>query len=183
MCSPLNAVFDGPSQVRKMMLWRSIGIAASLMAAAETSVRPPITSSGWGPVRIGMPPAEAIAATNGDLSAGKDESASDCYYLESSREPGLGFMILEGRVVVVDASERGLSTPTGIRVGDSEARVRQLYKGRFTVKAHAYVDYGHYFVVKTGDGTRAVVIETYDGKVQAIRGGELPAVMFVEGCS
>jgi hypothetical protein len=38
-------------------------------------------------------------------------------------------------------------------------------------------------VIRTADGKRAVVIETDQGKVVAVRGGLLPAVEYVEGCS
>ena len=52
-----------------------------------------------------------------------------------------------------------------------------------TIEAHKYEEGGHYFVVRTNGGTRAIVLDVYGGRVQAIRGGEFPAVMYVEGCA
>lgn len=161
---------------------RTVGLVAALIATAAARERIPITSSGWGAVRIGMTAAEAKAAMGGDLKLAEGDAESDCYYLGPSREPSPVFMVESGRVVRVETWGRELATPSGVRVGDSEARVRRIYRGRYTVDGHQYVDDGHYFVIRTADRARAVVVETYDGKVQSIRGGEFPAVMYVEGC-
>ena len=86
-------------------------------------------------------------------------------------------------MVRVEVWAPGIPTPSGLQVGDSEARARRTYRDRMTVEEHKYEEGGHYFVVRTNGGTRAIVLDVYGGRVQAIRGGEFPAVMYVEGCA
>ena len=49
---------------------------------------------------------------------------------------GLSFMIENGRVVRVDVRARGIRTVEGGAVGDTEARIQELYPGRVTVSPH-----------------------------------------------
>jgi hypothetical protein len=49
------------------------------------------------------------------------------------------------------------------------------------VRPHKYSPSGHYLVVVTS-AKHAVVIETDGERVDALRGGEIPAVEYVEGC-
>ena len=70
-----------------------------------------------------------------------------------------------------------------VRVGDGEEAALRTYAGRSQVLPHKYSDTGKYIVVATSDGKRAVVVETDQGRVTQIRGGQRPAVEYVEGCS
>lgn len=88
--------------------------------------------------------------------------------MTSTRAPGLLFIIEKGR---------------GVHVGDAEASARQAYAGRAVITPHKYSPSGYYLLVRTADRKRAVVIETNEGKVVAVRGGQQPAVEYVEGCS
>jgi pyruvate/2-oxoglutarate dehydrogenase complex dihydrolipoamide dehydrogenase (E3) component len=92
-------------------------------------------------------------------------------------------MVDDGRIVRVETKERNYSTPSGVRVGDTEEDAMRAYAGRAEVRPHKYTPSGHYLVVSDADGKRAVVVETDKGRVVAIRGGLKPAVEYVEGCS
>jgi hypothetical protein len=76
-----------------------------------------------------------------------------------------------------------LATAEGARVGDSEARIKEIYGDRVTVQPHKYLPNGHYLVVAAaGDAANRIVFET-DGKVvTTYRAGRRPEVENVEGC-
>jgi hypothetical protein len=80
----------------------------------------------------------------------------------------------------VDTTSRRYMTAEGARVGDTEARIKQLYRGRVTVEPHKYID-GHYLIV--GNKKSAIIFETDGKKVLMIRAGRYPEVEWVEGCS
>ncbi|HYJ79012.1 MAG TPA: hypothetical protein VEW03_05400, partial [Longimicrobiaceae bacterium] len=88
-------------------------------------------------------------------------------------------------IVRVEATEPGPTTTLGAGIGDSEARVRQLYGG-VRAEPHAYTD-GRYLVVIPGapaDTLHRVVFETDSaGVVERFRGGLYPPVGYVEGCA
>jgi hypothetical protein len=156
----------------------------SLSATSSAADLAPITTAGWGRVRVGMSRQAAARALGGDLRRPKGVlDATGCHSRTSARAPGLLFMVEGGRVVRVETKDPRYVTPSGVRVGDTEARARDAYVGRATVTPHKYSSTGHYLVIKTTDGRRAVVIETDEGKVVAVRGGQEPAVEYVEGCS
>jgi hypothetical protein len=151
---------------------------AMLSLAADVWV---LREDGVGPVKIGMTPAQLSAALHAKLI--EEDSGSDhCYYVHPPDENRLWFMILDGRVVRVDVNEAGVSTSSGIGIGDSEAGVRQVYGTRLRVTAHKYVDSGHYLTVRSTDGRYGVRFETDKGKVTKFYAGKYDAIQYVEGC-
>jgi endonuclease YncB( thermonuclease family) len=94
---------------------------------------------------------------------------------------GIWIMTIRGRLARVDLGRRPWRTSLGIRVGDSESKVRDRYP-RARARKHAYDPDGQYLILPGRH--RRVVFET-NGKdeVTAIRGGRMPAVMYVEGCA
>jgi hypothetical protein len=160
-------------------------VALAILAAGSPAEPPaPITTAGWGRVRVGMSRLAASRALGGDLRLAEGTTHdAGCHYGTSTRAPGLLFMIENGRVVRVETRSPAYTTPSGVRVGDTEASARQVYAGRAVITPHKYFPGGHYLVVRTTDRKRAVVVETNEGKVVAVRGGQQPAVEYVEGCS
>ena len=87
------------------------------------------------------------------------------------------------RIVRIDISSNEYATDNGAKIGDSEARIKSLYKGRYKVSLHKYVEGGHYIEIKMAGGKYELLFET-DGKlVTNFRVGKLEQVGYVEGCS
>ncbi|MFL5384271.1 MAG: hypothetical protein ACJ8GN_17250 [Longimicrobiaceae bacterium] len=142
-----------------------------------------LTEAGIGPVRVGMTVAEAAAALSG-AAAQPDTQA--CAYVGLAGLPeGVSLMTESGRIVRVDVDDSSrVATTRGARVGWTEAQVLAAYPGA-RVEPHEYED-GHYLVALPGapaDTTHRIVFETARGVVTRFRGGVVPAVEYVEGCS
>ena len=146
---------------------------------------------GMGPLRIGMTLDEARAALGGDLrmnddSADHPEGPDRCDYPRSARLPAGAVVMVQGqRVVRVEVDSGSIATAEGARIGDTEARIQELYPRRVTVQPHKYTD-GHYLVVRptaASDTTHLLVFETDGRVVERFRAGQKPQVEWVEGCS
>jgi hypothetical protein len=156
--------------------------------AADTA--PVLRHDGFGPLRVGMTAAQAEAALGHfrlipfDQGAPADSMA--CGYAASDRlPPGVKVMMEGARVVRLDVVSGDVATAEGARIGDTEARVQQLYPGRVTVGPHKYTD-GHYLNVRpaqASDTTHLIVFETDGQVVLRYRGGQKPQVEYVEGCA
>jgi len=146
--------------------------------------RPPdmtVTEYGIGPIRAGMTVAQANAAIGGGFAAPKG-GTSGCTYAVLTKAPrGLWVMLQDGRVARVEVRGGSIATSTGVRIGDSEARVKQLYPG-VAVTPHKYVAGGHYLTVTGSDPANRIVFETDGSKVTTFRSGRTPEVENVEGC-
>jgi hypothetical protein len=156
-------------------------------APADTSrapSRPPgmtVTEYGIGPIRAGMTIAQANAAIGGGFAAPKG-GTSGCTYAALTKAPrGLWVMLQDGRVARVEVRSGSIATSTGARIGDSEARIKQLYPGIATTP-HKYVASGHYLTVMGSDPANRIVFETDGSKVTTFRSGRTPEVENVEGC-
>lgn len=129
-----------------------------------------------------MDPADAIKVMN--LTESRWDDESDCYYLNTSSEDpesSPSFMVNDGTVARVDISNAVHMTEAGAKVGDTEARIKELYGKAVEVSRHEYVD-GHYLTVTSKDGKFAIVFET-DGKVVTyIRAGRALEAGYIEGC-
>jgi hypothetical protein len=145
---------------------------------------------GAGPLRVGMTFDEARAALGGDLRmsdrvVGTEEGPDRCDHPRSARLPAGVMMMVEGRRVVrVEVDSGTVATAEGARIGDTEARIQQLYAGRVEVQPHKYTD-GHYLVVRPAqaDTTHLLVFETDGRVVERFRAGQKPQVEYVEGCA
>jgi hypothetical protein len=140
-----------------------------------------VREDGMGPVKIGMTLAQLRAALHQKL--GKEESVDeDCFYVPAPGSKDVSFMIIDHSVVRIDVRAPGIMTSTGIQLGDSEARARQVYGDRMKVTAHTYNDNGHYLTVLSVDGHYGIRFETDNGKIGMFYAGKYDAIQYVEGC-
>lgn len=170
-----------------MTMHRTIALAALLALTIAASAHADdwrITTAGYGPAKIGMSVAEASQALGMTLVAEGPIDNPECHYLRP--EPaveGLWFMISDDHVVRVEVNAPGIATRSGLGVGDSEARVKELLPSA-EVTPHKYVaPDGNYLTVWTADRKAAVRFETLQGKVTSFYAGRVPEVEYVEGCS
>lgn len=140
-----------------------------------------ISAGGFGPVKTGMTVKQASKALKLKMFTTDGDPPSGCRYFRAGRRlPNISFMVLEGGVARVDTTIRTYRTAEGARVGDTEAQIKRLYRGRLKIEPHKYID-GYYLIV--GDAKSAIIFETDGKKVLVIRAGRYPEVEWVEGCS
>jgi hypothetical protein len=138
-----------------------------------------LTRHGFGRLNVGLT-RDKIERRAG-RSLGFVYNTGPCAIWRIRRVRGIWIMTIRGRLARVDLGRRPWRTSLGIRVGDSESKVRDRYS-RVRTRQHAYDPAGHYLIVPGRH--RRVVFETNgEDQVTAMRGGRMPAVMYVEGCA
>ncbi len=145
-----------------------------------------VSGDGFGPVQFGMKVDEAEKALGVKLEQDNYTDDDSCRYFTPVKGfAGLAFMTANGIVVRVDVAEgQDITTDTGAKIGDSEQRVLDLYKGRVRVEPHFYGGLpNHYLKVLGAKGETSLVFETDGAKVTNYRAGREPQVQYVEGCS
>jgi hypothetical protein len=158
-------------------------LAASSLADAQTKPGAPeyvITFNSFGAVKVGMTVSKASKALGVKLTT--IETGSCRYYEVKGRFKDVGFMVNDGTIARFDVSERGIATDRGAKVGDSEARIKRLYKGQYKISKHFYTD-GNYIEVEMKGGKYSIIFETDGKRVTYIRAGRSPEIGYVEGCS
>src|SRR5436853_180616 len=98
---------------------------------------------------------------------------------------GLVVMLVNGKIARIDVDSGVVTTEDGVKIGDSEDKVKTVYGDDVKVEPHKYIEGGHYMTI-LGDSAsagKALVFETDGKRVTAFRGGRLPEVKWVEGCS
>jgi hypothetical protein len=140
-----------------------------------------VSEAGVGPIAFGM--------RADDLQGIVDAlgRVGECVYASPLERVAAGFsrrdllvMLVDGVVARVDVIGTSIATEAGAKVGDSEARIRELYP-EARLEPHKYTD-GHYLVVDSTPRTR-YVFETDGARVTRYRSGVIPQVDWVEGCS
>jgi hypothetical protein len=156
-----------------------------ILAMAVPAERQEITWHGFAAVRVGSSVADASVAAGEQLVEAKDfpSGTEGCYHVRLKSSPSVVFMVEEGHITRVETADPSFSTHSGVRVGDSEVKVRQIYGRRLKVMAHKYDEVGHYLVVYAANRQHALVMETDGRKVVYIRAGIEPSAEYVEGCS
>lgn len=137
-------------------------------------------------ITIGMTVKQAEKAAKITLING-DAPNKYCYYVSPKRKPeNISFMVSEYKIARIDIDNKNITTLKGAKIGDTETKIKQLYKGYIKIEPHQYVEKGHYliFVPKDkADQNYRIVFETDGKKVTRFRSGKLPEVEYVEGCS
>lgn len=173
--------------MRRLML--SLSLAGSCTALAcdrdPGDAWSTLRRDGIGPVSVGMP-LPALNAQLGDTMRIDTTVFERCGYVYPAAAPaGISLMVIDDTVRRVDIDTVGIQTVEGAMIGDEEARILELYKGRVTVRPHPYTGpVGHYLIVdEPADTVHRLIFET-DGKhVTTMRGGERRAVNYIEGCA
>ena len=142
-----------------------------------------LRQDGIGPVKVGMNLAQlnAILHEKFAMPESKDEQA--CFDVDTAAHPHVSFMIVNGRFARIDVNGTGVPTASGIQVGDSEERAKQVYGSRLTVEPHAYTGpEGHYLTIRSTDGRYGIRFETESGKITMFYAGRFDAIQYIEGC-
>ena len=136
------------------------------------------------PVSAGQTLKEAERALGAPLLAKPGDEKRACHLRTSRAHPGVGYVIDRGVLARTDTRDRRWATVRGLRVGDTEAQARQMYGKRLVIGAHPYFERGHRLAVYSADRKFALVMESDDsGRIVTLRGGQVPAVEALEGCS
>jgi hypothetical protein len=145
-----------------------------------------VTPRAFGTVQVGWTVAELNAAL-GDTLRPTYEISDDCDHLMPAALPkGTSLMVIQDTVVRIDVYNAGILTPEGAGVGDTEARLREIYGARAVVTPHKYTGpEGHYVTVMdpAADSVHMTIFETDGAKVLQYRAGVAPGVQYVEGCA
>lgn len=141
---------------------------------------------GLAPTSVGQTLAQAEAALGAPLQiappAPKDGNA--CHTRSAVSQPGVAYTVSQGVVTRVETRDARYLTVRGVRVGDEVKRVKQIYGPRLSVTPHVYFARGLMLTVYSPDRKFALVMESNDsGHIVTLRGGMVPAVEFLEGCS
>ncbi len=167
-------------------------IFAVVVPSAVASHQPPrssldrglfVSPDGFGPVKVGMtlPQASQALGVRVTADAGHD---GGCYYASPEGGfKGVAFMMSGPRIVRIDVRSSRYATDRGARVGDSEARIKRLYRGEYKVSRHKYFEAGRYIEVGAEGGRYLLLFETDGRRVTTYRVGRPEQVGYVEGCS
>ena len=154
-------------------------VSSAQLAATPHTVNP----LGIGAMRAGMTVGEASQALGVQLTA--PDSGAPCTQIRlDAASPTVLLMVLDQRIVRVDVTDTSVATDRGARVGNTEARIAELYTNQLRTKPHKYTD-GHYLVVTptaSADSLYRLIFETNGQQVTRYRAGLRPAVEWVEGC-
>lgn len=148
-------------------------------AAQSSAVR----FDGVGAVQVGMSLPDLNRALHTSFSKPSDPEEESCFYVALPNQPGVGVMILSGRVARLDVDDALTQTEEGIHNGDSEKRALEVYGNRLKIRPHAYLPKtGHYLTVFSPDRKYGMRFETEDGKIIRYYAGTTQAISFIEGC-
>jgi hypothetical protein len=147
----------------------------------EWVVRP----EGFGPVRFGASLHALSSAIGEEVRPGYADFETCDHVRPKALPASSSLMIISDTVMRVEVDSTGVRTAEGAQVGDTEAHVLELYRGRISVEPHKYTGpEGHYLVVSSPDDTlHRIIFETDGQHVTRYRAGRRPAVEYVEGCA
>ena len=159
---------------------RAPAAAPSVARPAAAPAAPPawtFSAAGLGARAVGDRVEDANRALGGALG---DPARFDPYCefvpLAAPAETAL-VMVTRGVVARVDVTTPGIRTGEGAGIGDTEDRLKALYKGRIKVLSDRRFNDGHLLVVvPAGEAERRLVFETRNSKVTRVRAGRLPEV-------
>jgi len=169
----------------RVRLGSSLLAAGALLAGAPDvgavlSERSRVSTSGLGPLKIGMTLAQAERATGRRISP--REGNGDCAYgvLHPVRL-GVQMLTTRGRIAVVYVSRRGIATRSGARVRDTPRRLRAIYGPELVPVRQFYNPPERGYEIR--DGNRKVRFGVSEGRVTSISAGRKPEVDYLEACS
>lgn len=147
--------------------------AGQTLAQAEAALGQPLKPE---PLPASRAASAAAAATT--------PAAGRCHHRLAERQPGVRYTLAGEVITRIETRDPRYSTLSGLHVGDTVARAQQVYGRRLVATPHPYFDHGKVLSVYAPDRRFALVMEANDqGRIITLRGGRLPEVGWLEGCS
>ena len=145
-----------------------------------------LSEEGLGQIQVGMTLDEAVSMGLLNENPSMNPNCDFVFPAVGAGIPeGVSVMVVKGKIARIDVDTGSVTTEDGAKIGDTEDRVKSLYGDDLKIEPHKYIDGGHYMTV-LGDSAsagKALVFETDGKRVTMFRGGRLPEVKWVEGCS
>lgn len=178
-------------------VWRALALVLCFGCAPVNAADQILTVDGLGPVRIGMTQRQAERVLGSRLkSPFPSERRNICWNaIRTDRvDPWIYYVILNGRIASIDVTNGALGGPIvlppiatdkGIRIGDTDAKVKEAYGTNVNVRVHSQVnteDEGSVITALTSDKGRGFVFVTSERKVVEVRAGLPDAIEMMEGC-
>lgn len=177
------------SAKRLFILFSSLGLSLAVMTAVaqdKLTKQSKVIINGIGSIRVGMTPQQATQVGGVSLVTNGKLDPQCAYYKLQGQPNDVLFMVNNGTISRVDIKNPQITTRSGAKIGDTEARIKSLYPGQIQVTPHKYVEKGHYLTFVPRDVTDKnyrLIFETDGSRVTQYRSGKLPQVEWVEGCS
>ena len=122
------------------------------------------------------------AALQPALPAAKGNA--ECQLRGVASRPGVVYVADKDVVTRMETRDTRYATVSGVRVGDDLKKARRTYGKRLTTSPHLYFAEGLTLAVYSPDRKYALIMESNDdGRIITLRGGLVPAVEYLEGCS
>lgn len=145
-----------------------------------------LSEDGLGQIQIGMNLSDAV---NMGLLNENPTMNPQCDFVfpavGAGIPEGVSVMVVKGEIARIDVDTGSVTTEDGAKIGDTEDHIKSIYGDEVKVEPHKYIEGGHYMTV-AGDSAsagNALVFETDGKRVTMFRGGRLPEVKWVEGCT
>lgn len=138
-----------------------------------------------GPVQIGIN-REELGLLVGELEQQKGDGEGCVYFSPLNGEKDVSFMLFEGRLVRIDVYSRRTETLSGLRVGDSAERIKQIYADNVKIMDQEDNPSGELLYLTSGKPefrNYRLVFEVNHGIVTDYRLGLLPYVNWKGGCA
>lgn len=177
------------SAKRLFILCSSFSLSFIVMTAVaqdKLTKQSKVTINGIGSIRVGMTPQQATQSSGVPLVRDGKPDPQCVYYKLQGQPKDVWFMVNNGTISRVDINNPEITTRSGAKIGDTEAKIKSLYAGQIQVTPHKYVEKGHYLTFVPKDATDKnyrLIFETDGKRVTRYRSGKLPEVEWVEGCS
>lgn len=146
-----------------------------------------VTDSGAGVLRIGMTRDQLALDLHAPVPKHTRADSGCAYLAVAGIPPGMRTMWVAATLARIDIGDKKLETDRGAKIGDKQAKIESLYRGRIFSMPAKYDPHGKYLVVRPeppSDSSRRIVFETDSAtRVTRFRVGREPEVEWVEGCS
>lgn len=148
---------------------------------APTNTDTVVTHNSFGNIKVGMTVAQASQALGTELVA--PDGKGECYYVQPKQGfRGVGFMVISGKIARIDIESKEYATDKGAKIGDTEEKIKSLYKG-IRVFPQQYDEKRNDMEVFSADEKYLIIFETNGKVVTGFRVGQVEEVGWREGCS
>jgi hypothetical protein len=162
-----------------------VGLLPATAGAAPVSSNSRITQNGLGSIRLGMTVDQAQRRTGqrieNNLFTPGDDSCGIAQLFPKS--VGVNMQTTKSRIWVINVSEPGISTRSGVEVGDTVAALRRAYGSRLHSEPNKYTPKARDYWVTFPRNRKLKFFTSARRVVTQISSGRKPEVDFVEGCA